>query len=84
MRTRLLIAMAVFVLFVCAWTVGYAQGKLSEFKVVIEPSATGLKGECLTGCAWKTASFSCGQEKPCRIAVDESGIGRFVPEKPAK
>jgi hypothetical protein len=70
MRIALVLAM-VF----AAWHFGRAQTQLADFRITIEPSASGVKLESSKGCAWKTLSVKCGPMQPCKIEVDQTGGG---------
>jgi hypothetical protein len=52
----------------------------TRFLIEIETTSTGARLHCISGCAWITTSYTCGGavERPCRFALDESGI-RGVP-----
>jgi hypothetical protein len=76
MKGLILIVGAVIGLTVAAWQVGHAQTQPAVFRIVVEPSATGLKATCLNGCAWKELSFGCerADKQPCKAEIDQLGV----------
>lgn len=73
MKRTMTIALVLLVV-LAAWGFGQAQPRLAPFRITIEPSATGAKLTCVTGCEWKTASYFC-LDTPCRFEVDQKGVG---------
>lgn len=61
-----------------AWQFGHAQARLADFKITVEPSASGAKFECSKGCAWEKLSFSCDGKQPCKAQVDQTGVTPIV------
>jgi hypothetical protein len=57
-----------------------APASPAPFLIEIETTSTGARLQCISGCAWITTSYTCGGavERPCRFAIDESGI-RGIP-----
>jgi len=45
-------------------------------RIVVEPSANGLKATCLSGCAWKELTFGCELpfKQPCKAEIDQVGV----------
>lgn len=81
MKARILTVVAVVAFAASAWQLGNAQTKVevSNFKIHVEKTPTGIKAQCLTGCAWKELSWSCDDAKnPCKAEVDQHGVGGVV------
>jgi hypothetical protein len=47
---------------------------LADFEVTVESTSTGVRMECLRGCAWTKLDFSCGSRQTCKAAVDNAGM----------
>ena len=75
MTKRWQVVLMVLVLVLIAWRAGQAQAQLAQFRIVVEPSATGLKAVCVTGCAWKDLSFGCDKGRVCKAEIDQLGVG---------
>jgi hypothetical protein len=69
------VALVIVALIAAAWTVGRAQAQVGQFRIVIEPSATGVKAVCISGCAWKELSWDCDKARPCKAEIDQLGVG---------
>jgi hypothetical protein len=80
MKISILVVAAIS-LGVAARQVGHAQdkttqGQVATFRIVVEPSAKGLKATCLNGCAWKELTFGCELpgKQPCKAEIDQAGV----------
>ena len=79
---RLILAVGTVALGVAAWQVGQArerttaQTQIATFRIVVEPSANGLKATCVSGCAWKELTFGCELplKQSCKAEIDQAGI----------
>jgi len=76
MRKAVLYGIAVLALVASAWRVGQAQTqvRLSEFKMAVQVSKTGLTAQCLQGCEWKEITFTCDAQRPCNTEIDQFGV----------
>ena len=77
----LVLALLAIALGVAGWQVGRAQdkpaqGQIATFRIVVEPSANGLKATCLNGCAWKELTFGCELpgKQSCKAEIDQAGV----------
>ena len=68
------VVLVVLALVAFGWGVGHTQTQVGQFKIVVEPSATGMKATCTDGCAWKEVTFSCNGRKECKARIDERGV----------
>lgn len=75
MRSRTATVLLAALLVAAAWAAGHAQTQLADFKLTVEPTATGAKLTCLKGCSWSTLSFKCPTPNACKGEVDNSGVG---------
>ena len=76
MKALILAGIAAIALATAAWQIGQAQGQMATFRIVVEPSANGLKATCLSGCAWKELTFGCELpfKQPCKAEIDQVGV----------
>jgi hypothetical protein len=77
MTKRWQVVLMVLALVVVAWRAGQAQAQIAQFRIAVEPSATGLKAVCISGCAWKELSYGCDKTVavPCKAEIDQLGVG---------
>jgi hypothetical protein len=78
MKRFIVVIGAGIALTVAASQVGHAQqAQPAVFRIVVEPSATGLKATCVNGCAWKELSFDFkrADKQPCKAEIDQLGVG---------
>jgi hypothetical protein len=77
MKKHWQVVLVVLALVIAGWQVGQAQSRLAKFQIVVEPTATGLKAVCLSGCAWKEITYGCYKTvgTPCKAEIDELGVG---------
>ena len=84
MKSLILVVVVTIAVAVAGWQVGRAQdkpaqGQIATFRIVVEPSAKGLKATCLNGCAWKELTFGCelpGQQS-CKAEIDQAGVSEM-------
>lgn len=76
MKVLILAGIAAIALATAGWQIGHAQGQMAAFRIVVEPSANGLKATCLNGCAWKELTFGCELpfKQPCKAEIDQVGV----------
>jgi hypothetical protein len=77
MKRWIAVGGGVIALTVAAWQVGHAQQtQPAAFRIVVEPTATGLKATCVNGCAWKELTFGCQRtdKQPCKAELDQFGV----------
>ena len=75
MARRWQVVLMVLALVIVAWRAGQAQSQVAQFRIVVEPTAAGLKAACISGCAWKELSFGCDKGRPCKAEIDQLGVG---------
>jgi hypothetical protein len=49
------------------------------FRIEVELSGSEAKMRCKAGCAWSTTSYSCGTDRSCSFALDETGVEGIPP-----
>jgi hypothetical protein len=75
MRKAVIKGALILAIVVAAWQFGQAQAPLADFKLTVEPSASGASFKCSKGCAWTTLAFKCDGKQPCTAQVDQTGVG---------
>jgi len=54
------------------------------FRIAVELNASGATLTAEQGVRWKSASWTCGEERPCRFYVDPSGVAGRLDEGSAE
>ena len=75
MRKAVLKGALILAIVLTAWQFGQAQAQLADFKLTVEPSASGATFKCSKGCAWTTLAFKCDGKQQCTAQVDQKGVG---------
>ena len=63
---------------------GSAAPEPQRFTILLTTSSAGVEARCEAGCAWKTLSYSCGDNATsCTVRVDQFGVAGARRETPA-
>jgi hypothetical protein len=77
MKKHWQVVLVAIAIVIAGWHVGQAQSQIAKFQIVVEPTTTGFKAVCLSGCAWKELTYGCDRSggTSCKAEIDQLGVG---------